>query len=460
MVITPLLMVLLYMAYSVDQLANKSERQMLQAVKATQFARMLGEQITAMERNARQYQALGDPAFFLAYQDNHAKFVETIGQFSDMTLKFAQRDLLNALKDDEEKLYLAITTTSLNGAENLVGNFINLSEVAKGILLQNTRLIDTEVEAMQLEAQRLQQNMYWQGILLVPIVIILGGVMVILITRPIRAIDASIRQLGTGNLDIPIKLNGPQDFELLGQRLEWLRLRLAEVEEQKLKFLRHMSHELKTPLTNIREGAELLHEEVVGNLNNNQREISGIIRENSLHLQSLIEDLLKFSVAKVQPMQLNRTRFPAHELVAEVIGKHKITLLAKRVDLAPVIDPVECYADREKLRTIFDNLIANACKYAPSNSKLDISLSEKNNELVFEVIDQGPGIPTNERDLVFEPFYQGSGEYVSHVQGTGLGLSIVREFVNAHQGVISIVDNPSPGAHFVVRLPVIEQDRI
>ncbi|MBI3773541.1 MAG: HAMP domain-containing histidine kinase [Gammaproteobacteria bacterium] len=410
-----------------------------------------------MERSARQYQALGDPAFFIAYQEKHEKFTETMRLFAGMVLQPSQRNLLKNLEHEEDKLYLRVTTTNLENDNHLVTSFIKLSDAAKAILQHNTKLIDVEVEALQSEARRLQKSTFWQGALLIPIVIVLGGVMVILITRPIHAIDASIRQLGDGELTAPIKLKGPYDFELLGQRLDWLRIRLTEVEEQKLKFLRHISHELKTPLTNIREGAELLHDGVAGSLNGKQKEISDIIRDNSLQLQSLIEGLLHFSVAQVQQTQLNKSRFQLDKLVNDVIYKHNISLFSKRVDVRTFIEPMLCYADQEKLRTIFDNLIANACKYAPADSRLDIRLTQRGGDAVFEVIDNGPGIPLNERDLIFDPFYQGSGEYISHVKGTGLGLSIAREFVVAHQGVIEIIDGEQPGAHFVVRLPILEQ---
>lgn len=410
-----------------------------------------------MERSARQYQALADPAFFIAYQEKHDTFSETMRLFSEMALKPPQRGLLEDLEREEAKLHTLVTTTSLENDNHLVKSFIKLSDAAKVILQQNTKLIDVEVEAIQSEARHLQQRMFWQGALLIPIVIVLGGVMVILITRPIRAIDASIRQLGDGELTTPIKLSGPNDFELLGQRLDWLRTRLAEVEEQKLKFLRHISHELKTPLTNIREGAELLHEGVAGDLNGKQKEISDIIRDNSLQLQSLIENLLRFSVAQVQQTKLNKSRFQFDRLVLDSIEKHNISLFSKQIDVRRFIEPMWCYADQEKLRTIVDNLIANACKFAPHNSRIDVRLSKQGEDAVFEIVDYGPGIPMNERELIFDPFYQGSGEYVSHVKGTGLGLSIAREFVVAHQGVISVIDGEQSGAHFVVRLPVLDQ---
>src|SRR4029079_1337753 len=107
-------------------------------------------------------------------------------------------------------------------------------------------------------------------------------------------LDQAIRRMGTADFAHAIEGNGPQDLRYLAQRLEWLRSRLSELEQQQNRFLRHVSHELKTPLTAVREGAELLRDNVGGALSPEQREIVRIVRENSISLQKLIEDLLKY----------------------------------------------------------------------------------------------------------------------------------------------------------------------
>src|SRR5881397_2674423 len=117
------------------------------------------------------------------------------------------------------------------------------------------------------------------------------------ISRPIAALDASIRQLGGADFSREITVRGPEDLQSLGERLDWLRRRLTELEAQKNRFLRHISHELKTPLTALREGAELLHDEIGGPLAAQQKRVVAIMRENSLKLQRMIEDLLDYQRA-------------------------------------------------------------------------------------------------------------------------------------------------------------------
>ncbi|HYM28768.1 MAG TPA: histidine kinase dimerization/phospho-acceptor domain-containing protein, partial [Steroidobacteraceae bacterium] len=118
-----------------------------------------------------------------------------------------------------------------------------------------------------------------------------------LIARPIAEIDLAIRQLGDADFERPIRVHGPDDLQSLGERLEWLRRRLIELEAQKNRFLRHLSHDLKTPLAALREGTELLNDQVAGPLAPPQQQVVAIMRDNSVKLQRLIEELLGYQRA-------------------------------------------------------------------------------------------------------------------------------------------------------------------
>ena len=154
----------------------------------------------------------------------------------------------------------------------------------------------------------------------------------VLIARPIRQLDQAIRQMGSADFTHAIEVNGPQDMRYLGQRLEWLRSRLHELEEQQNRFLRHVSHELKTPLTAVREGAELLRDRVGGELSPEQREIVRIVRENTLSLQKLIEDLLNYHQTRsIEPQTLGPVALA--DVVRRVVREHKLAAFARLVNV-------------------------------------------------------------------------------------------------------------------------------
>jgi two-component system sensor histidine kinase GlrK len=276
------------------------------------------------------------------------------------------------------------------------------------------------------------------------------------ITRPVRQLERSIRALGDAKFDREITVNGPEDLENLGKQLNWLRLRLMELEEQKARFLRHVSHELKTPLTALREGSELLAEEATGQLTPGQKEIVRILRDNTLRLRRLIEDLLNYSALQHREARLEVKPVRMRAMVGRVVADQKLAILAKGITLASECEDVTVPADEEKLRVIIDNLLSNAVKFTPQGGTIRLTMKQADGAAILNVIDSGPGVADKERQRVFDAFYQGSATASGAVRGSGLGLSIVKELVAMHRGSVEIVERRSPGAHFRVTLPLTQ----
>jgi two-component system sensor histidine kinase GlrK len=272
-----------------------------------------------------------------------------------------------------------------------------------------------------------------------------------LISKPISQVSAGIQGLGQGQFARPIEIQGPGDLVRLGEQLDWLRQRLVTLEAQKTRFLQHISHELKTPLTALREGSDLLSSGVVGNLNAEQREIARILQHNSIELRKLIEGLLNYSAVHAQTSYLDAKIVPLNDLVRRVIEDRKLAIVSKGIRIELATDNVAAYCDEDKIRVVLDNLLSNAIKFSPDRGLISFRLYKDAGDAVFEVSDEGPGIPAHEREKVFEAFYKGVDPPVAAVKGSGLGLSIVKEYVLLHRGRIEILEGP--GAHFRIRLP-------
>ena len=134
-----------------------------------------------------------------------------------------------------------------------------------------------------------------------------------------------------------------------------------------------------------------------------------------------------------------------------VVNDRKLAIVAKGLTVDLNCENVSAYCDEEKIRILLDNLLSNAIKYSPDRGLISLKLYRDQGDAVFEVRDQGPGIPAPERDKVFEAFYRGTDVPVAAIKGSGLGLSIVKEYVQLHGGRIEILDGP--GAHFRIHLP-------
>lgn len=456
LVALPLLAALTFAIIYVDKLADQSQYAVYQAAKSTQDSRILVEQVTTLERTARQYQVLGDLSLFKAYQDLREKFQSTINGMLDLPLESAFRNQLLELFQTEKLVYETLRMNAFDSpnTQQAVAQFLNMSQLARQMLDGSHQMINREVGVMNEVAEQARSSFLWFGAALIPVLILIIAGFMIVIAKPINQIDLAIRTLGDGLFTQPIVISGPRDLELLGVRLEWLRKRLAEVEQEKIKFVRHVSHELKTPLTALREGADLLAEGVLGQLKPDQQEVARILISNTAQLQSLIEDLLNFSVAHRKEAKLQIENVNMESLVKRVIKDQKLAIIAKQIHIKLDVEPIAINGDKEKLRIILDNLLSNAVKFSPRKGTVGIFIKRKGKEAAIDVIDKGPGIDGEEKEKVFEAFYQGKVKAQGHIKGTGLGLSIVRDYVEAHGGKVAVNDKSHHGAHLSLRLPL------
>jgi len=455
LVALPLVFALLNNAISIDLLANRSQNAVYQAVQATQASRRLAQLLGALERTARQIVILDDRSLLDAYAANRREFEKTVAQFTRLPLDVEPRSALDEIVRGEAEIFAVLSRADAKGAQlkATVERFVGLADQVQALVASSNAHIDREVEAMRSTADQAQRITFWQLLALIPVVLFLVVGFSILITRPIRQLDAAIRRLGAGELRAPVTVNGPQDIEQLGERLEWMRRELLDLEEQKNRFLRQVSHELKTPLTALREGAELLSEEVVGKLTAEQREIAEILRHNSVELQKLIEDLLSFGASQFRKVTVDLEPVEIRRIVERVTADQRLAARARGLTLEIAADDIMLSADPEKLRVVLDNLVSNAIKFSPQGGRIKLVAHLVGGALQVDVIDQGPGIPPGERARIFDPFYQGGHAGAGLVRGTGIGLSVVKEYVFAHGGSVEVVDS-NQGAHLRTRLPL------
>jgi two-component system, NtrC family, sensor histidine kinase GlrK len=455
-VAAPLLFAIVKAALQMNRLSTRSEQLVLHGVRGTRNNQRMFEEIGALERTARLYQIIGSGDLLEVYARNEQRLIGTLNELMAMPVDAESRAETLALQTEAERLHEEIKRsppTSPRMAE-MVNAFPQLSDMASKVSNRVSAQIDRELNSLQEATQLAQRNLFWESLLLIPLTLAVVGVFTYLFGRPIRAIDRAISELGRGTFSRPIVIRGPADLERLAAQLEWLRGRLLDLAQEKNRFLRHMSHELKTPLANIREGTELLMDGAVGELQSGQREVTAILRENGMKLQRLIENLLSFSAWQAKSVGLEISEFKLRPLIKSVLENQQLTLVAQRVRLDVHVEDLTTLADRGKIRLILDNLLSNAIKFTPRGGTISIHARGEREQLLLDVIDSGPGIPAEERNRIFEAFYQGKTPQGGHVKGTGIGLSVVTEFVNAHGGSIEILEAKAGGAHFRVRLPM------
>jgi two-component system sensor histidine kinase GlrK len=455
----PLLLAVVIAAAKVRTLSDQSALLVRAGVQSTHYTQQLFQQLATMERRARLYAVLNDPTLLNDYRETREQFLVTLTALEggDQSVRGNQVRALRASLRKIDAVLLAAQPLSPGALRDALDVFAPMSDAAVSLSSDVGEQIETGLSQLQKSTADTQRYLFWQSAALIVLTALLVALFTLRLMNPIRQIDGAISMLGKGTFSRPIVVRGPTDLEDLGQQLEWLRMRLLELAQERNRFLRHMSHELKTPLANIREGTELLMDGAVGELDPNQREVAAILRDNGIKLQQLIENLLSFSAWQARHTGLELTNVRLRPLVKSTLETHQLTLVANRVHLDLKVEDIELQADRAKMKLILDNLVSNALKYGPRGGTIYVHARLENEYLLLDVADTGPGISKDEREAVFDAFYSGRAPQSGHLKGTGIGLSVVSEFVQAHGGSIEIVDGVYPGAHFRVRLPLAPQ---
>ncbi|HEY1283922.1 MAG TPA: HAMP domain-containing sensor histidine kinase [Steroidobacteraceae bacterium] len=456
LIAVPLVVALVDAVLQIRVLADTERKLVDEGIKATRASQEMSTTIADLDRTARYYDLLKTPDLLEVYRSKDQLLSAFRGQLERQLRTPAALKTLEAMKDLQGTIRLSVLSMPHGAADprELSQRFDELRALSQRLVEQSNAEIDAEVAALEEQAQRSRVRLAWESALLVPLTIIAIIAVTLAVGRPLRALDRAISELGSGTISREIVVSGPHDLERLGRQLEWLRGRLLDLAQERSRFLRHMSHELKTPLANIREGTELLMDGAVGELDGNQREVTGILRENGIKLQRLIENLLSFSAWQTSSSALDMSEFRLRPLVKQVLENQQLTLLSQRVRLDVKIEDVVLVADRGKVRLILENLLSNAVKYSPKGGAIHMSAARSFDQLVLDVADNGPGIAPEDRSHIFDAFYTGRAAKGGSLKGTGIGLSVVLEFVNAHGGSVQIVDGEFPGAHFRIVMPI------
>jgi two-component system sensor histidine kinase GlrK len=458
LVIVPLVAALAYSAWSTERLALQARNAVFSSSQAARASRSLVDRIGSIERLAQQLALLDDPELAVGYARVHRGFKQLAGEIAQLPLDQTQADALNRTVEQEQSLYDLLTASPRPRLEaaDITARVDRLIESARDVLALNNRIVDREVERLRVKAEQVQRGLFILVLFGTAVALLIALALSRYIARPIVEIDAAIRQLGGADFSRAIAVRGPEDLRYLGRRLDWLRRRLEEFETQKNRFLRHVSHELKTPLTALREGAELLHDQVAGPLSPPQRRVVSIMRDNSIKLQRLIEELLDYQRALHAAASLEVKTVVLDALVAEAAREHELAARAKGLTLEIDAQAASLEADPDKLRSVVDNLISNAVKFTPPGGRIVVRARVASGEAVIEVLDSGPGVPAEERESIFNLFFRGRNKADGGMKSSGLGLAIARELVEAHGGHIAVVPERAGGprgGHFRVTLP-------
>ena len=228
--------------------------------------------------------------------------------------------------------------------------------------------------------------------------------------------------------------------------------RLLSFDELRNDLVATVAHEFRTPLTSLRMAIHLLNEGAAGALSDKQADLLFAAREDCERLQAIVDELLDLSRIQAGKLELQRRPVDVEALARSALESQRPAAELAGVTLRSAVLPGqgEVSIDPERIALVFANLLGNAIQHGPRGSEVVVSARSDTDGVRFEVSDQGPGVPREYRQAVFEKYFQLPG--AAH-GGAGLGLFIAREVVRAHGGEIGVDEAPGGGARFWFTIP-------
>ncbi|MBS1153048.1 MAG: sensor histidine kinase [Myxococcaceae bacterium] len=268
----------------------------------------------------------------------------------------------------------------------------------------------------------------------------------------------------TSQLHIEATLAQNKELEARNTRLSEMNSRLKELDRLKSSFLATVSHELRTPLTSIIGYSEMLAEGLAGPMNQEQVDYVRTIMDKGETLLKLISSILDISQIEAGKVRLTFEPIDVQEVISSSISSLKPQATKKGVVLETKVPPKldRVVADRDRLRQVVVNLLANAVKFTPKGGKVSATLTSVEHQAELSgdgyriiVEDSGVGIPKDQFDRIFQSFYQVDSSSTREYGGAGLGLAIVKSFVEGHGGLVRVTSELNKGSRFIAILPVI-----
>jgi len=390
---------------ALEDFAGRSRDGTFDTLQLSTAVQQLGERTVDMERSARQFLVLDDPVLLQRFRQARDEALRALDRITEVggpkmdTLVVRWKDALgNAEAALEARAGPEPTLDALAHLPTLN------DELTDAIRVQTERYGQQLLEELEHNRTRLA----WLLLVALVAAFVLAALTGWWIVRPLKRVERAIDALGESRFDQPVFIYGPADLRRVGRRLDWLRIRLADLEANRMRVLRHVSHELKTPLASVREGIALLADGVVGQLSSEQREVVGILEHNTRSLQQRIEGLLGYNAAVFDARSLKRRRLELRALAESVVAEQQLSIQKRNIRVEVRGNPPPFLADADKLHIVLTNLLANAISFSHTKERSVSNSAPRTGRSESTAIDNGPGVSADEAERLFEPYFQGS----------------------------------------------------
>ncbi|MEK3808761.1 HAMP domain-containing sensor histidine kinase [Bacillus sp. FSL H8-0547] len=288
------------------------------------------------------------------------------------------------------------------------------------------------------------------------LIIIISIVMVLFtakyLVNPISKLTTATKSLSNGDFNVDLDITRHDELGELSRSFLRMASKLEQMDDMRKEFISNISHDIQSPLSNIKGYTNLLESESISP--EEKSNYISVINGEIKRLSTLTKQLLLLASLDRDEDIMKRKPFNVGEQMKELVKSYQWQMGEKGITLSFTLPNVEIVGDPSLLNTVWDNLLTNAIKYNKSNGSIDISIEEKEKSVLVTFEDTGIGLNDEEKEKIFDRFYRVDTARTRSVEGTGLGLSIVAAIVKLHGGLIHVKSMEYEGTIFVVELPL------
>jgi two-component system, NtrC family, sensor histidine kinase GlrK len=464
----------IYALSQLRQLTALSSELVSRHYPAIESSRRLMGSISSQLRNEKKYFIVRDAVLLREFEQDAEDFQKRLSALLAVEGSEEGRRLLEQAGREQHDYQVAVHEQARAGAErgaagagyerrrdmrigritDLLDAYVSLCDLRVGTVMSESRDRTAQAEAVL------------QELLLVSILLtlVLAAVASYSILHPLGRVQQHIRLIGQGQFDSSMEAAVPRELRELVETVNWMGHRLKELDDLKAEFFSQISHELRAPLASLREGIQLLLDQVAGPVTAQQREALVIMQESSQRLIQQISTLLDLSKMEAGMMEYRIAPADLKRLADGSVNKVRWLAESKRV---PVLihapdSRVWVPMDAARIEQVLDNLLSNALKFSPKGATVHVSIEPDPaaGGIRVAVKDAGPGIAPEDLPHIFNRFYQGRRQGTQTVAGSGVGLALAKKIVEAHQGRIWAESLEGQGTTIQFVLPMMERGAV
>ncbi|WP_040949022.1 sensor histidine kinase [Gorillibacterium massiliense] len=271
------------------------------------------------------------------------------------------------------------------------------------------------------------------------------------LVRPIQMLTKATRKMAKGEFDIRLNIRSKDEIGQLANSFNRMAYELGNLEAVRRRFVSDVSHEIQSPLTSIKGFTQAIRYKKMDE--HVRQDMLAIIEEETDRLSRLGTDLLQLSSLEYEHLVLNKSVYRLDEQLRHVIVASEPQWSRKNLNVVLEAGEVNVQADKDKLNQLWINLFGNAVKFSPTGGNVQIIVDQNDQEIRVSITDSGPGIPQEEIEHIFKPFYKVDQSRDKAMGGNGIGLSIVKRILDLHNGEIQVSSRIGEGTVMTVALP-------